>query len=449
MYFDVTKQFPEEKIVELYSHITVSRPDINLYSVDDRDINDRFYKLPIENYLQECGVVPRPAQIPVLNALNNPKYRFIVCPLARRSGKSFIAYEMGFLKALEPNVNILIMSADYSLCGIGWNHIVKLIAKFGIETDKMNAKDREIYLRNGSMIKLGSVGKAGSCVGRSYDLIIFDECALHSKGGDAFQVELLPTLDKPLSKCLFISTPRGKNYYYEYFMRGFDKDKPEWASIHATVYANPDMAPSIIAAARRDNTKAYFEQEYMASFDTAVGQIYTEFDDDNIEDLSNMYFPFSEFENLYGLDFGFKDPDAVVCFKRHIETGKVYLVAGFEEAGTTTDVLANSIHQLLREQGQADMFYADSAAAQSRQDLAVLYDVATMPAKKDVLAGINYVASLIARKQLIVDQSLTDIIWAFKNYFWKTDSEVPKPEHNEASHYMDAVRYALYSGRVE
>lgn len=449
MYFDVTEKYEEERVKELYSHITVSRSDINLYSVDDRNINDRFYMLPVENYLTECGVTPRPAQIPVLNALNDPKYRFIVCPLARRSGKSFIAYEMGFLKALEPNTNILIMSADYSLCGIGWNHIVKLIAKFGIETDKMNAKDREIYMKNGSMIKLGSVGKAGSCVGRSYDLIIFDECALHPKGGDAFQVELLPTLDKPLSKCLFISTPRGKNWYYEFFMRGFDEDKPEWVSVHATVYANPDMAPQLIATARRDNTKAYFEQEYMASFEVAVGQIYGEFDDDNIADLSRMDFPYAEFETIYGLDFGFKDPDAVVCFKRHMDTGLVYLVAGFEESGTTTDVLADNIHKLVHERGDPDMFYADSAAAQSRQDLAVLYDIATMPAKKDVLAGINYVGSLIAKKQLIVDESLTDIIWAFKNYFWKVDSDVAKPEHNEASHYMDAVRYALYSGRIE
>ena len=58
-------------------------------------------------------------------------------------------------------------------------------------------------------------------MGRSYDLIIFDEAAL-ADGRDAFNVALRPTLDKDNSKAIFISTPRGSNnWFYELFEREF------------------------------------------------------------------------------------------------------------------------------------------------------------------------------------------------------------------------------------
>ena len=46
---------------------------------------------------------------------------------------------------------------------------------------------------------MGSINQVDSVVGRSYDLIIFDEAALVD-GKDAFNVALRPTLDKENSK---------------------------------------------------------------------------------------------------------------------------------------------------------------------------------------------------------------------------------------------------------
>ena len=96
-----------------------------------------------------------------------------------------------------------------------------LIKHFDLEVTKDNAKDKVIELSNGSTIRMGSVNQVDSCVGRSYDLIIFDEAAL-ADGKDAFNVALRPTLDKGNSKAIFISTPRGRNNWFsEFFDRGF------------------------------------------------------------------------------------------------------------------------------------------------------------------------------------------------------------------------------------
>lgn len=448
-YFNQYNYYPKEKVDELYSHITISR-DIEAYEVVDYPLEERFFKLPVQNFIEMNGIVPRPAQIPVINALNDPRYRFIVAPLARRSGKSFISYELAFLKALEPETTILVMAPSYSLASIGWNHIKKLINGYGIETDKLNQKDYEIHLSNGSMVKIGSVSRADSCVGRSYDLIIFDEADLSKDSEDAFQVSLRPTMDKPNSKAIFISTPRGRRMLWKFYNRGFTEEFPRWISIHSTCYANPDMSPEDIAEAKKSNSPEKFAQEYEASFDVAEGQIYSAFTyDKNVKDLTGMEFPYSRFESILGIDFGYKDPDAVVYIKHDMDEDIYYLVGAYSAAGTTTDVLAENIKRLIDTFGETDINYADSAAAQSRQDLAVLYDIGSTAAKKDVLAGIEFVHTLIANGRLIIDANLADVIWAIQNYFWKeTENGAMRPDHDMASHFNDAIRYAVFSGAI-
>ena len=76
-----------------------------------------------------------------------------------------------------------------------------LIKHFDLEVIRDNAKDKVIELSNNSTIRMGSINQVDSVVGRSYDLIIFDEAAL-TDGRDAFNVALRPTLDKDNSKAI-------------------------------------------------------------------------------------------------------------------------------------------------------------------------------------------------------------------------------------------------------
>ena len=69
----------------------------------------------------------------------------------------------------------MVMAPNYSIANIGWDEIKKLLKASGVETIKENAKDKEIELENGSFFKLGSVNRADSVVGRSYDLVIYEE----------------------------------------------------------------------------------------------------------------------------------------------------------------------------------------------------------------------------------------------------------------------------------
>ena len=250
--------------------LETSRTDVEsdfLMTFDD----DRFIKLPINSYMELLGIEPNTTQNSIINCMNNPKYRFVTAAVSRRQGKTYIANVIGQLVCLVPNSNVLLMSPNYSLSQISFDLQRSLIKHFDLEVLRDNAKDKVIELSNHSTIRMGSVNQVDSVVGRSYDLIIFDEAALVD-GRDAFNVALRPTLDKDNSKALFISTPRGRNNWFaEFFQRGYSDQFPEWASVKATYHENPRISEEDIQEARKTMSEAEFNQEYMADFNTYEG----------------------------------------------------------------------------------------------------------------------------------------------------------------------------------
>jgi len=425
----------------------VSRSSIDAYNLQDFPIEKRFLKLPVDKFFELEGVELIPPQIALINAINDPSHRFVVGCLSRRTGKTFSANHIAFLKALEPGTQILIISPNYSLSNISWTEQLKLIKKHDIQTEKMNAKDKEIVLENGSLIKLGSVSQANSCVGRSYDLILFDEAALDPKGVDAFNIQLRPTLDKDNSKAIFISTPRGTNYFHDFYMRGYDDRYPFWASIHSTWRDNPRTSEADIEEAKLSMSTAEFRQEYEADFTTFEGQIYEGFDADKyVKDLST--YDFKNCDALMGIDAGYKDPTAAVKLYYNFNEETFYLVEEYLDAQRNTEEHAEQLRKLMAE--DTDFVFCDSAAAQFRHDLAELYDIPSNPSKKSVLDGIAYVQSLVDNGKLIVDKNCIHTLDMLANYRWDPRPELlkPKPIHDAFSHIADALRYALYSFTV-
>ena len=254
--------------------LDISRTDIISSELMNFDQSERFIKLPISEYMNLLGIEPNSSQTALINAINNPKYRFVCAALSRRQGKTYIANVIGQLVSLVPGSNILIMSPNYSLSQISFDLQRQLIKHFDLEVVRDNAKDKVIELSNGSTIRMGSVNQVDSAVGRSYDLIIFDEAAL-ADGKDAFNVALRPTLDKENSKAVFISTPRGRNNWFaDFYHRGFSDEFQDWASIRATYHENPRISEQDIIEAKKAMSSAEFSQEYLADFNTYEGQVW-------------------------------------------------------------------------------------------------------------------------------------------------------------------------------
>ena len=425
--------------------LVVSRPNVETEHIVEFDPTKRFIKLPIDNYLRLLNLydtINRP-QIALINAVNDPQYRFICAALARRLGKTYIANVIGQLVTLVPNCNVLIISPNYNLSAISFELQRRLIKHFDLEVTRDNLKDKIIELSNGSTIRMGSISTVDSTVGRSYDLIIFDEAALSDHGEDAFNIALRPTLDKPQAKAIFISTPRGKNNWFsKFWSRGFDPNFPEWVSLQADYSENSRMAQSDVDEARRSMSKAEFEQEYMASFTSYLGQIYEGFKPEYV--LAEL--PDLRGETIAGLDPGYKDETAWVTIIYDYNTDCFYCVQDYCESERTTRQHAEHFSRFIEQYGVETVFI-DSAAAQFAADLAYNYDIATTRAKKDVLPGIAYVQTLVQQGRFKVHQDCKHVLAMLDQYQWDDREGLARerPKHNRYSHMADAVRYALYS----
>ena len=424
--------------------LELSRKDVTADHLMEYDPEDRYLKLPVDSYLNLLGIDPIPSQVALINAINNPKYRFICGALSRRQGKTYISNVIGQLMALVPNTHILLMSPNYSLSQISFDLQRNLIKHFDLEVTRDNAKERIIELSNGSTIRMGSINQVDSCVGRSYDLIIFDEAALVD-GRDAFNIALRPTLDKENSKALFISTPRGRNNWFaDFYNRGYNDEYPEWLSIKATYHENPRHSETDIVEAKKTMSESEFAQEYLADFNVYEGQVWNFNHEKCISDLSEL--DTSQMDIFAGLDVGYKDPTAFCVIGFDWDREKFYLVDEYLDAERTTEQHATEIRKLM-DKWDIDWIYIDSAAQQTRYDFAQNFDISTINAKKSVLDGIGHVAGIVDNHHLLVDQRCHHTLQALDQYQWDPNPNLmrEKPKHDQYSHMADALRYALYT----
>jgi|TARA_B100001971_G_scaffold142095_1_gene131287 hypothetical protein len=424
--------------------LELSRKDITASNIMDYGSAVRFLKLPVEGYLDLLNIEPIPSQIALINAINNPKYRFVCAALSRRQGKTYISNVIGQLMALIPSTHILLMSPNYSLSQISFDLQRNLIKHFDLEVTRDNAKERIIELSNGSTIRMGSINQVDSCVGRSYDLIIFDEAALVD-GRDAFNIALRPTLDKENSKALFISTPRGRNNWFaDFYNRGYNDEYPEWISIRASYHENPRHSPTDIVEAKKTMSEAEFSQEYLADFNVYEGQVWNFDYKECTSDLSEI--DIAKMDVFAGLDVGYKDPTAFCVIGYEWDKQKYYLIDEYMDAERTTEQHATIIRGLM-EKWDIDWIYIDSAAQQTRFDFAQNFDISTINAKKSILDGIGHVAAIVDNNNLVVDQRCSHVLQALDQYQWDPNPNLmrEKPKHNEYSHMADALRYALYT----
>jgi Terminase large subunit, T4likevirus-type, N-terminal len=119
-----------------------------------------------------------------------------------------------------------------------------------------------------------------------------------------------PTLADSRGWGLFLSTPEGKNWFYDLYMRGLDPADLNWAGFRMPSYANPIIFPfgaddPEILDMRKDMSEEKAKQEIDASFTEYVGRVFKRFEEEvHVTDLH--YIPGRP---LWGaVDYGWTNP---------------------------------------------------------------------------------------------------------------------------------------------
>ena len=109
-----------------------------------------------------------------------------------------------------------------------------------------------------------SADNPDTILGEGYDGVIVDEAARIE--GQVWQQYIRPALADRLGWALFITTPKGRNWFFDIHTRGHDPTETEYASFTFPSNSNPYFPQSEWDEAKRTTPADIFRQEYEAEF---------------------------------------------------------------------------------------------------------------------------------------------------------------------------------------
>jgi hypothetical protein len=194
---------------------------------------------------------PHANQEKILNA----DKRFIVVMCGRRFGKSELSQILIIKEALKGG-QVAYITPTYGLAQVFFERLAKVLPF------KSNISKLKIYCPNEGSIEFFTGERLDNLRGRKFHLVIVDEAAFIADLEDGWNNSIRPTLTDYEGKAVFLSTPRGKNFFYSLFMKQGEND---WQSFKFSTYDNPHINPREIDEARIQLPEVVFEQEYMAN----------------------------------------------------------------------------------------------------------------------------------------------------------------------------------------
>jgi len=201
-------------------------------------------------------------------------HRFKVVAAGRRCGKSRLSAVSLLIEALNCPEGSAVMYIAPTL-GQARSILWDLLHDLGRPVIKSShVNNLEITLVNGRKILVRGADNPDSLRGVSLTYVVLDECAFIKQ--DIWEKVIRASLSDQKGRALFISTPSGRNWFYDVFNLGKDNQDEEWKSWHFTTQDNETIDPKEIEAAKRTLSSFAFKQEYLSSFDTSGADVFKE-----------------------------------------------------------------------------------------------------------------------------------------------------------------------------
>jgi phage terminase large subunit len=146
---------------------------------------------------------------------------------------------------------------------------------------------------------------------------------------------------------------------------------------------------------------------------------------------------------IYGLDFGFKNPSALI--KIGIKDQDLYLQELLYESELTNTELIKKVKQLIGPFDRNRSIYADSAEPDRIEEFEQAGFNVYPAYKGSIVDGVDWVK----KYRCYVDKESENLIKEKENYTWKMDKDGNPVEPNVPvkflDHLMDAKRYAIHT----
>lgn len=283
----------------------------------------------------------------------NGEERFYVWAASRQSGKSYLALQLLLYFALNRADSVsMFVSMTHPQSEKVFNELIRACKDSGV-ISSYSKSSHTVEFVNNSVIYFKSYQNADSARGYHISgLLVVDEASwmASDENSNDFDMIFLPMLQNHRqSKCLIISSPRGTNWFYKYYLRG--QRSGRWTnksviSFHSTYLDNPFCDKNEIEELRKSLPDAIFRQEFMAEFISHAMSAFGETYKKCLQQYDYSTLKPSPYEKYYmGIDVG-RNEDYTVATVISSISGKVVDILRIRQ--TTYDNIANEIVKLAK-----------------------------------------------------------------------------------------------------
>jgi hypothetical protein len=218
------------------------------------------------------GFTPHPKQREIISQILSSDAKYHIANIGRQFGKSLMGMNILLYWALNDGpCKIMWVSPVYSQASKVHKELYAAIAKSGIVASN-NYSSNELLFKNGSAIIFRSAERYDNIRGETLDYAILDEAAFMKN--EAWKEAIKPTLLVRGKRALFISTPKGRNWFYELYQLGVSSDHPNYMSYTGSSYDTPFISQEEIDDAKKTLPEKVFQQEYLAQFIDGGGEVF-------------------------------------------------------------------------------------------------------------------------------------------------------------------------------
>jgi hypothetical protein len=111
-----------------------------------------------------------------------------------------------------------------------------------------------------------------------------------------------PMLLERSGDALFLSSPNGRNWFWEVYQMGLDELQAQWRAFQFSSYANPMVPPQELDEIKRSTPDRVFREEYLAEFIDDSGQVFRRIREATNAPLNPQ--PISGHRYVAGIDWG-------------------------------------------------------------------------------------------------------------------------------------------------
>jgi hypothetical protein len=272
---------------------------------------------------------PHSGQRKVINGFADSPHKFGVVVTSRQWGKSLLAQNLLLYWLLQnPGQKGCWVSPVYNQCRKVFQELTN--ASYEIIT-KSNKAELTVEFVNGSTLIFLSSERPDSIRGFSFNYVIVDEASFVSE--QAVNQAIFPTLSALGKKCLIISTPKSKNWFFNTYLKGLDEGS-DYISFRGLSADNPYIDQSFIDEQRKSLPASIFKQEYEAEFTDSGNDVFTGID--YVCNINQWDVPQRNGRYYFGIDTGLtNDYSVLTIIDESGRVAKIIRVNGlpFEEIG--------------------------------------------------------------------------------------------------------------------